>query len=264
MVPGLPSKDLKDDEPVKRLGFTLGKGWTLKEIKRLVGRPLGVLFGVVAEGLMAELWERCYHCPLADEDNVKLALESGADIIYLFGWDDELLISKVRAIKGRYGDRVIIQVGRPHGPGLLTAHLKSEEFKTAKEFIKEFTKKSGKRLLSDSFIKGLIEAGADIIQLPAPGAHYGWDVEGVNKLVRLVQEEGALAAVGIHTSQEGSDEETIRRLAIYAKMTGADIYELGDVGYAESMVPPENILAFSIAIKGRRHTYRRIATSFRK
>lgn len=39
------------------------------------------------------------------------------------------------------------------------------------------------------------------------------------------------------------------------------MHELGDIGYNECMVLPENILTYGVAIRGRRHQYRRMAMS---
>ena len=44
------------------------------------------------------------------------------------------------------------------------------------------------------------------------------------------------------------------------KMAGTDIHHLGDSGYG-GMALPENIQAYSIAVRGIRHTYRRMAGS---
>ncbi|OPZ57052.1 MAG: hypothetical protein BWY88_01267 [Synergistetes bacterium ADurb.Bin520] len=65
------------------------------------------------------------------------------------------------------------------------------------------------------------------------------------------------------TSQEGSDEGTIRALALACKMAGADLHHLGDSGYS-GMALPENLMAYSVALRGRRHAYRRMATSPRR
>jgi hypothetical protein len=66
--------------------------------------------------------------------------------------------------------------------------------------------------------------------------------------------------VTIGTSQESADEGTVRRLALDGRLTGADIYQIGDGGYG-GMAIPENILAFATAIKGKRHAYRRMAST---
>ena len=44
------------------------------------------------------------------------------------------------------------------------------------------------------------------------------------------------------------------------KMAGADIHHIGDTG-VPGMALPQNILAYSIAIRGERHTYHKMALS---
>jgi hypothetical protein len=45
-----------------------------------------------------------------------------------------------------------------------------------------------------------------------------------------------------------------------AKMTGTDIHHLGDCRFF-GIALPENLLAYSITIRGRRHAYQRMAMS---
>ena len=66
----------------------------------------------------------------------------------------------------------------------------------------------------------------------------------------------------IGTSQEGSDTGTIRRIVLECKMAGTDIHHIGDSGYM-GMALAENIFAYSVAIRGVRHTYRRMASAGR-
>ncbi len=56
---------------------------------------------------------------------------------------------------------------------------------------------------------------------------------------------------------------TIRQIALNSKMAGADIYHIGDTGFYGIAVP-ENIMTYSIVIRGRRHTYVRMASSVRR
>ena len=70
-----------------------------------------------------------------------------------------------------------------------------------------------------------------------------------------------MTAIG--TSQEGADVDTIRRIALECKMAGTDIHHLGDSGYT-GIAAPENITAYSVVIKGLRHTYRRMAASINR
>ena len=67
-----------------------------------------------------------------------------------------------------------------------------------------------------------------------------------------------MTAIG--TSQEGADTATIRQIALMCKMTGTDVHHLGDAGYG-GMALPENIQTYSVAVRGIRHTYHRMAAS---
>ncbi len=46
-------------------------------------------------------------------------------------------------------------------------------------------------------------------------------------------------------------------------MTGTDLHHIGDSGFT-GIAAPENITAYSVAIRGVRHTYRRMAMSIRR
>ena len=74
-------------------------------------------------------------------------------------------------------------------------------------------------------------------------------MEYAGNLIRKAHEKGALAMTTIGTSQEGADEATVRQIALMCKMAGADIHHIGDSGYM-GMALPENITAYSVAIRG--------------
>lgn len=243
-ITGLPSKkpEPSEDGVLAQAQIELGRGQTPRELRELIGRPVAVLL-VVAPKEMEEGVKRHYGGALATKENARLAVEQGADILYSGGWGEES-INTVKIIKEEVGNDVIITSGRVHGPGLMGYHGTI-----------------GKDLIKEEEIREMVSAGADIISLPAPGTFPGWTVDHASKMVDIIHDAGALASLGYHTSQEGSDTETIRHIAILSKMAGPDMYELGDSGFTESMVPPENIMTLSIAIKGRRHTYRRMAMS---
>ena len=103
-------------------------------------------------------------------------------------------------------------------------------------------------------------AGADIILLPAPGTVPGITQEYAHRLIEVVHSRGKLALTAIGTSQEGADVATIRQIALMCKMAGADIHHIGDTG-VPGMALPQNIMAYSIAIRGERHTYHKMAQS---
>ena len=115
-------------------------------------------------------------------------------------------------------------------------------------------------LLTGNDVDAFIDAGADILLLPAPGTVPGITMEYAHKLIARAHAKGALAMTTIGTSQEGADEATIREIALMCKMAGADIHHIGDSGYM-GMAIPDNLTAYSIAIRGKRHTYRRMAMS---
>jgi hypothetical protein len=102
-----------------------------------------------------------------------------------------------------------------------------------------------------------LAASSDAVLLPAPGTVPGSREAVVAELVGAAHEAGALAVATIGTSQEGADAETVRELALAAKRAGADVLHLGDADYG--MAEPMNVLAASVAIRGRRHAYRRMA-----
>ena len=91
----------------------------------------------------------------------------------------------------------------------------------------------------------------------------GITVEAVHELAGYVHSRGALLMTAIGTSQEGADTATIRQIALWCKMTGADLHHIGDTG-VPGMALPQNILAYSIAIRGERHTYHRMASSINR
>lgn len=50
-------------------------------------------------------------------------------------------------------------------------------------------------------------------------------------------------------------------LALSSKRVGVDIFHIGDAGYYGMLALPENIQTLSITVRGKRHTYIRMATS---
>ena len=99
--------------------------------------------------------------------------------------------------------------------------------------------------------------------MPAPGTVPGLTMEYIKELVGYAHSLGCLTITAIGTSQEGADVATIRQIALMCKMTGTDIHHLGDSGYG-GMALPENIQAYSVVIRGIRHTYRRMASSINR
>lgn len=117
---------------------------------------------------------------------------------------------------------------------------------------------SGRRgMIENEEVAWLAEA-SDAVLVPASGTVPGSREVLVAELVDAVHAAGALAVATVGTSQEGADTGTVRELALGAKRAGADVLHLGDMGVF-GISEPTNIMAASLAIRGRRHTYRRMA-----
>ena len=67
----------------------------------------------------------------------------------------------------------------------------------------------------------------------------------------------------IGTSQEGARPSLAPRLALVAKEIGVDAHHIGDAGLSR-MPDPELLYEYSIAVRGRRHTWRRMALGNRQ
>ena len=112
-------------------------------------------------------------------------------------------------------------------------------------------------------IKEFIKAGADVILMPACGTVPGIQESTITQACKIIKEAGCLSLSAIGTSQETSDTDTIRELALSSKRSGIDIQHIGDAGWG-GMAFPENIMAMSIAIRGVRHTYFKMAQSAKR
>ncbi len=182
---------------------------------------------------------------LATPDNARRAKALGVDAIVLtgnpgMGVMNAALVRAVAATREAVGDEVILIAGKMHAAG------------SASE--------AGSAIIDEDIIEAFVAAGADVVLLPAPGTVPGCHEAQVRGWVEAAHRAGALTMTAIGTSQEGADTDTIRALALMAKMTGTDIHHLGDCGYF-GITLPENLVTYSMAIRGRRHTYRRMAMS---
>lgn len=206
----------------------------IKNIKKLVGRMIGVNLEPVPEG---STYERGYRL---NRENLEKVKEYGFDYIVITGNPNTGITEKticegIKLAKEVLGDSTLIIAGKMHGAG------------------------SG-NIYDENAIKSFIDCGADVILIPAPGTVPGYDLELAKKIITLIHENDALAMTTIGTSQEGANKSTIEQIALYSKMAGADIQHIGDCG-TFGIAVPENIMALSVTIRGIRHTYRRMAQS---
>lgn len=77
-------------------------------------------------------------------------------------------------------------------------------------------------------IERFIDVGADIILMPAVYTVPGLSEETVTKTCQLIKSNGTLSLSAISTSQESSDEDTIRTIALTNKCCGIDIQHIGN------------------------------------
>ena len=223
---------------------------TVRLIKELTGRPVGINLEPVdagKEGETSPLWKMS-EGRRATLENAQRAYEMGVDMILLtgnpgMGVSNEGIEKTLSLYREKLGDKIILAAGKMHAAGIL--------------------EEAGEHIITKEDVKRFRKAGADVLLFPAPATVPGITMEYIKELVTYAHSLGALTITAIGTSQEGSDVNTIRQIALMCKMTGTDIHHLGDAGYA-GMSLPENIQAYSIAIRGLRHTYHRIAASIHR
>ncbi len=222
-INGLP----ETDEPVKLL-------------KKLVGRPVGCNLEPIDENakMMENRLEISSGRHATKETFIK-AKELGFDFICLTGnpgtgVSNASIENAIKLAKEYFGGMII--AGKMHSSGIDEA------------------------LVDLDSIERFIDAGADIILMPAVYTVPGLSEEEVTAACKLIKSKGALSLSSIGTSQEGSDEGTIRQIALVNKRCGIDIQHIGDAGWC-GIALPENIMALSIAIRGKRWTYHKIASS---
>ena len=220
----------------------------VRELKRLTGRMVGITLEPVEDNAGGEdpdnMWKMSPGRRATVENAVK-ACEMGVDMILLTGnpgngVSNGAITDTLRRLKAAVGDKMILAAGKMHASGIPS--------------------EAGEHIITARDVEEFIGAGADIVLFPAPGTVPGIAMEYVRSLVKEAHSRGVLTMTSIGTSQEGADTETIRQIALMCKMSGTDIHHLGDSGYT-GMALPENILAYSKAIRGARHAYRRMAYS---
>ena len=221
---------------------------SIKVLKKLTGRPIGINLEPAEhkEGT-EQLWSMTKG-RLASAENARKAKQMGVDIIVITGnpgnqVSNEAIVSSIKEIRKELGEDIILIAGKMHASGM--------------------AKEAGEAIINKDTVKTFAEAGADVIMIPAPGTIPGITVEYAHELISYIHSLGRLSLTAIGTSQEGADLQTIRQIALNCKMAGTDIHHIGDSGYV-GMALPENIMAYSIAIRGVRHTYRKMGQSINR
>lgn len=224
--------------------------YSIEQVKKWAGVPLGIYLECpAADSLVAgDRYVVINEGRIASEENLIRVRKSGASFVVLGGNPSSgttlsTITEATRLAKKVLGDDVLICAG------------KWEDGTVEKVLADPLSHRP-----STEIIRELIDAGADVITLPAPGSRHGITVDHVRECVEFTHsyKPGTLALSFLNSSVEGADPETIRLVALMMKQTGADIHAIGDGGYAGTAMP-ENIYQLAISIKGKRHTIKRMA-----
>lgn len=207
----------------------------IKELKKLTGRLIGINLEIVG----------AHH--LQYEKGTTLSKQTLEAAIRLH--PDYLCLTAYRNKEGNDSEAVLeaIEFVRKSYDGLLILN----RYVNALELEEE------------TYWERYICAGADVLTLPMPGSVAGIYVENLAKTAMRIKRAGGLVSMSVATSQEGCDTDTMKLLAIQAKQAGADIYDFGDAN-TNGIPAIENVMALSIAVRGKRHTYFRIGSSINR
>lgn len=228
------------------------QGLTFEELKELVGgRPLGIYMSCQKfdESAKDDPVKQAARQMAYSKENVLKAHSLGASFIVLggnpgTGTSISDVIKATREVKELLKDDMLVFAGKWED-GI--------EEKVLGDPLADYDAKE--------VIKKLIDAGADVIDLPAPGSRHGITVEMVRELVEFVHryKPGTLAMSFLNSNVEAADQDTIRMITLWMKQTGVDIHAIGDGGFGGGTWP-ENIYQMAITLKGKAYTWLRMAT----
>ncbi|HEL1308208.1 TPA: haloacid dehalogenase-like hydrolase [Streptococcus equi subsp. zooepidemicus] len=213
------------------------------ELRRLVGRPIGVNLEPI--DLDVDMTEKRLELVEGRQATAKTFQEIealGFDFVCLTG-------NPGTGVSNNQIERAI-QQAKDYFSGLIIAG-------------KMHAAGSNEAVIDLETVRRFIEAGADVILVPAVGTVPGFTEGDLRAIVEEVHAHDALIMSAIGTSQEGSDTTIVRDIAISNKICGVDIHHIGDAGYS-GIAPVENIFALSDAIRGKRHTIVRMSRSIRR
>lgn len=208
-------------------------------IKKAIGRPIGVnLEPVDTKASMNEARSEISIGRIVSPKTLKQANKLGFNFICLTGNPGTGVTNDAikRAIKlsREYFNGLII-AGKMHGAGVDEPVMNLE---IAKEFV---------------------ETGIDILLVPAPYTVPYFMEQDLREIADYVRthnkgqsiENKVLLLTANGTSQDSSDSDTIKKIALASKACGADIQHIGDS--FNGICLPENIFALGQAIRGYRH-----------
>lgn len=218
-------------------------GHIIKDLQHLVGRPIGVnLEPIDVDADMLEERLEIVTGRTATPETLAEVERLGYNFVVLTGnpgtgVTNEQIVKNIKIAKQKFSGLVI--AGKMHAAGV------------------------NEPLINPSIVKEFIDAGADVILVPAVGTVPGLTDDELTEIVKTAHEANALVMSTIGTSQESGTTSYIENIAIRNKICGVDIQHIGDAGYG-GMAPVENIFTLSKTIRGQRHTVSRMARSINR
>lgn len=218
-------------------------GESIHRLQKLVGRPIGVNLEPVDPN--ADMAENRLVIPegrMASEKTLLEAERLRFNFVCLTGNPGTGVTNAQIAANIKVAKRVfsgLVIAGKMHGAGV------------------------NEPVVSVEATQSFLDAGADVILVPAVGTVPGLDEEELKAIVKLAHANDALVMSTIGTSQESSGASYIETIAIKNKIIGVDIQHVGDAAW-RIQSPFENIYAMSRAIRGDRHAIQRMARSINR
>lgn len=184
-VSGLEVKDAKD---------------AVKRLKELTGRPIGVNLEPVDPDVKMESTK--FELPkgrIATAESMRRAEELGFNFVCYpgSGVTNKMIVQAVRTAKENFSGMII--AGKMHGDGV------------------------DEPVADEESVKAMIDAGADVILVPAVGTVPGFTSDELIKIVKIVHQHDGLVMSTIGTSQESSGKDVIREIALKNKMSISNI-----------------------------------------
>lgn len=216
---------------------------TIKELKKLTGRPIGINLEPVDKDARME--------------STRLKISKGR-------------MASVASIEeaGKLGFNFICFTGNP-GTGVTNKMIRNAIERAKKNFSgliiagKMHASGVNEPVTDEKTVKEFLTAGADVILVPAVGTVPGFTSEELRNIVKIVHQNKGLVMSTIGTSQESSGAQTIHDIALQNKICGVDIQHIGDAEWGV-MPPTESIFELSKTIRGMNHTISRMARSINR
>jgi len=206
---------------------------SIEQVREYTGR----LLGCNLEPVPAEMIDQVNSGRILSHQTVRKAVDLGLNYIMITGnpgmkVTQQTIVEGIREARS-VSEEIIIIAGKMHGSGVGNDY-------------------------DLSVISQFKQAGADIVLFPAPYTTPGVSPELATRMMEEAHRVGLLGMLAIGTSQEGSFESYIERVAMESKAAGADIVHIGDSGFS-GLALPENIVRLGVTLRGRRHQYKRMA-----